>query len=477
MKGKGLLPSGLHSAKVGAVTWTEFLNIARIRAVEEAEAQSHVWDAEMRFKATSEAAGEVGRNPPRLLCARARVLLQGMKDDSVLDSLQAPGVPGWLPVSGWIAAFIVGWALAALGQEREINLLALPLIGILLWNATVVLFSLFEAVFASREVKVPRWVPGLWRKFSHRPSAEGKKELLSTTVVFFQKLTLPHALRRFGLRARAWLHLAAALLALGSVTGMYARGWSREYRAVWESTLLSDAGAVNFFNVLFAPASAVTGIHIPAEQLPAMRRGVDHPAPHPGEALPWIHLYAATLVLLVISPRLLLVLFELSRTRGVVEHALRGDEWNAYAGHVMSQVDGKGAPVCVLSHGLPLDELVRDRWRQWARSRWHDAGQVIFAVVPVARETEYINAWQPPASRVLLVFNMAATPENEVHRALVESVLAKQRELSLALDDMDLKKRWSGFGDGPARLKERAALWRRTMSGLPVMWLAPSASV
>ena len=71
----------------------------------------------------------------------------------------------------------------------------------------------------------------------------------------------------------------------------------------------------------------------------------------------------------VLSPRLLLVLFELSRTRGVVEHALRGDEWNAYAGHVMSQVDGKGAPVCVLSHGLPLDELVRDRWRQWARAR------------------------------------------------------------------------------------------------------------
>jgi hypothetical protein len=258
---------------------------------------------------------------------------------------------------------------------------------------------------------------------------------------------------------------------------MYARGWSKEYRAVWESTLLSDAGATKFFSLLFAPASQATGIRIPLEQMPEMRRGADHAAKQPGEALPWIHLYAATLLMMVVSPRLLLVLFELTRTRSVVDQALRGDEWNGYASHVMSQVDGSGAPVCVLSHGLPPDELVRDRWRQWVRARWHDAGRVSFEVIPVAKEAEFAEAWKPAAPRVLLVFNMASTPEMEVHRALVEALLTKQREISLALDDADLKKRWSGLTDGATRLQDRAGLWKRTMSGLPVMWLPPSASV
>lgn len=457
------------------MTWSDFLNISRIRAVEEAEAQGHVWDVERRFRATGEAAKEVGRNAPKLLVARAKLLLKDAKENTVLESLRAPGVPHWVPVVGWLAVFIFGWALAALGQEREINLLALPLIGLLLWNAAVVLFSLGEAVFAHSTVKVAPWVSALWKKFSRTPALEGEKQLSQNTIDYFHALTLPHALRRFGLRARAWLHLAAALLALGSISGMYARGWSREYQAVWESTVLTDHAAQKFFGLLFAPASAITGIPVPVDQLPEMRRGVEHSALRPGEALPWIHLYAVTLLELVILPRLLLVFFELSRTRGVVALALRGDDWHPYANHVMSQVDGAGAPVCVLSHGLSTDELVKDRWRQWARARWHDAGQVTFVTIPVAREVEWARAWQTTTPRLMMVFNLAATPENEVHRALVETLLSKQRELSLALDDTDLRKRWSGFADGAARLQERSALWRRTMSGLPVMWLSPSA--
>ena len=58
----------------------------------------------------------------------------------------------------------------------------------------------------------------------------------------FAELAWPLAWRRLQGQARAWLHIGAAAMALGSITALYARGWSREYRAVWESTLLHEEG-------------------------------------------------------------------------------------------------------------------------------------------------------------------------------------------------------------------------------------------
>jgi hypothetical protein len=77
----------------------------------------------------------------------------------------------------------------------------------------------------------------------------------------------------------------------------------------------------------------------------------------------------------------------------------------------------------------------------------------------------------------MLVFNMAATPEPEVQRALVNALVSKLRDagepgaqLLLALDDVDLRKRWAGFADLSARLSERAAAWSEVMDGSGAIW-------
>ena len=461
------------------MSWLAFLHIARVRAIEESDTEAVVWDGDARRTATQEA----GRGNPgtvTFLHKRAmRLLDHPGRAASLCSFLKVPRLPGWLAGLGWAAAFALGWWLAALGQESEINLLALPLVGILAWNAIVILLSLWPGPAEIKDkTEEEDWRETFLHRFEKKSiPMSSQDQLTSSTRERFQGLVRAASLHRFGFRFRAWLHIGAALLALGSVGGMYARGWAKEYRAVWESTLLDESGATQFFKTLFAPASAVTGQRVPLEEIPGMHRRVKEGAVKPGDALPWIHLYAATLGLFVLVPRLLLAVLDTSRAKRVPSRLLQRPDWQAYAQRLRSLVEGAGAPAQVLTHGLAHDPMALDRWRHLAYLQWRDVGQLTFDAVPLGGEAEFVNAWLPQSSRVMLVFNMAATPETEVQRELVDAVAKKLSErkdiagiLLLALDDNDLKKRWSGFGDLPARLSERVSAWNEAMSGSGALW-------
>jgi hypothetical protein len=458
------------------VTWPAFVQTARVRAVEETDPDGKVWDAELRRELTREA-GQAGSSGEAFLGRRADLLASRGGFAGIRPLLKIPSVPSWMAMLGWAAAAILGWFLAALGQESEINLLALPLILILLWNGVVVLWSLWPKS-RKKEEREDGWRETLLARLENRKAATAAGEAAEPPlVVRFRELTRETALQHLSCRFRAWLHIGAALLALGSIGGMYAHGWSKEYRAVWESTLLDEPGATKFFRALFAPASVVTRRAIPLEEVPGMRRHAGTPAPAPGDALPWIHLYAATLALFVMVPRALLILLELSRARSLPSRALRGSGWQAYVQRLRSLVEGAGAPALILTHGMAQDVAAQDRWRHWAYLHWRDLGRLEFEQVPVGREMDFVNAWVPAAKRVMVVFNMAATPEQEVQRSLVQSLGNKLRGVNggadpvlLVLDDADLRRRWNGFGDLPARLTERSSAWSAAMDGSGAIW-------
>jgi hypothetical protein len=458
------------------VTWPSFLQTARVRAVEEADAEGNVWDGEFRREVTREAA-QKAKDTDAFLDHRAALLARKGRYASIAAPLRFPSAPSWLVSLGWASAFAVGWWLAALGQESEINLLALPLILILAWNAVIVLWSLWPGAH-KQHAHDDDWRENLLKRLE-RPSAPAPQAdtLVPAATARFRELLRAPALQRLACRFRAWLHIGAALLALGSISAMYARGWSKEYRAVWESTLLDEASATKFFRAMFSPASLVTGQTIPLDQLPGMRRRPGEAAPNPGDALPWIHLYAATLGLFVLVPRVLLTLLELSRAKGVPGRALSAPDWQAYVHRLRSLAEGAGAPALVLTHGLSHDAAAQDRWRHWAYLHWRDVGHLAFESVPLGGESEFVNAFVPSGARVMLVFNMAATPEPEVQRGLVHSLANKLKEtqspgarLLLALDDVDLRKRWAGFGDLPAHLAERSAAWSDAMNESGAIW-------
>ena len=147
--GSGTVEPAPEPRQAPAVKWDDYLQLACVRAVEEADARDEIWDG-----AVLRAATVAHRGDP---VARARELLGKARASSLLSSLRAPELPGWMAALGAGVTLVFGWFLAALGQEREINLnlLALPLIGILLWNAGVLALSLFHGLRQTSSEKAP----------------------------------------------------------------------------------------------------------------------------------------------------------------------------------------------------------------------------------------------------------------------------------------------------------------------------------
>ncbi len=107
-------------------------------------------------------------------------------------------------------------------------------------------------------------------------------------------------------RAVRLLHACAGAVGVGLIAGLYLRGIALDYQAGWESTFLDAHQVRALVAAVYGPASALTGMVIPdAGHLAALR--VE--GGHGGEsAARWIHLLAATVALFVVLPRLLLAL-------------------------------------------------------------------------------------------------------------------------------------------------------------------------
>jgi hypothetical protein len=466
--------------------WNQWLRILRWRALEEGDADGALLSVERRAEATartragltSEAIGEGG------LSGREQAFLQKRADwlehevigwsGSLVRLMErlvvVSGRWSWA-FAGWIGAIIIGYAAAGLGQEAEFNLLALPLVAVLVWNAVVMAAALImELKPAPSQARTGAFAEWLQRRLEaagrEAPQRDGDVITGVTVDQRFRLLAAPLAAERLYRRMRAWFHVAAALLALGSAAGLYARGWSREYRAVWESTLLNEAQAESFFGGLFAPASAAFRLEVPLDKLPGMHRsgGV---AAAPAPALPWIHLYAGTLVLLVVAPRLALAGLTLMRGRMILQRRVRALGWRPYLVRLLRAVEGGHEKVTVLVHGAEPSPTHVEVWMRGVRERYGGMLEPELVHVPLGDEDEFAASWAPANPRVVIIFNLATTPEAEVQRRLVadvrRSLHARQQdaELLVLLDATSIGNRWP-----PEKMSSREQLWTEMLEGV-----------
>jgi hypothetical protein len=259
---------------------------------------------------------------------------------SILQLAKIPA-PWTLPVC--FAAFLLGLATNLLGPARQIHVIRNPIFILIAWNLLVFL-TLF-VLFLRRKIKtqqVTSIVPAANTVESLRISSRSNqskvpwvvKHLLPGVWHFFHRMifavreqrNLAQIMRRFShhwfsvagalvvSRWRRLLHLGSVFIATGAVAGMYFRGLFQGYRVVWDSTFIVEQESVaTFIRVLFAPSlwiSNLFGLGL------ANRISVDRLlTPGGDEADGWIHLFAISVLLAVVLPRLALAAWQSSRIR------------------------------------------------------------------------------------------------------------------------------------------------------------------
>lgn len=423
----------------------------RWRSVEEADASGAVFAGELRRAATKAALQE-----KNFLAARA-AYLDSHSPPGILamaETLRLPSIPDWPKWILFLCAAGLGYAVTELGDKGRINLLALPLVGILIWNLVVTATSLLGLLGPQQ---APSWLMAWFRR----------KDRGALKV--FQERALPLAGLRAAMSVKQWFHLASVVLALGSVVGLYAKGWSTEYRAVWESTLLDAEGAARFFALLFAPAAKVFSLAIPLAELPSMQAGPGRP-PVPGAAaLPWIHLYAGTLVLLVAVPRLVLVALTWLRGRSAQEFLWRCMGWADYEERLRRSVGGAGEHVWMILHGWRPQDERRDHWGTAVEEHLGGQVQIEHLRVKPGGEDDFVAEWSDPVGTLVLVFNAAATPEAEVHARLAADLRQRSTgsRLLALIDAWPLRQRRADEG-----VNARLELWREILSdSVDELWI------
>lgn len=465
--------------------WNDWQRVLKWRALEEGDADGILVGAERRRTATAHTRAGLASEEIKgdILDERSESFLHkrsewlereaiGWRGDliRVLEQLRVPqGRWAWA-IAGWIAVLIIGYGVTDLGQTSEFNLLALPLVGLLAWNAIVIILGLLcEILPANSKARSGGWLAEFLAHGVSRAGADARPEEKPADAAVrarFQTLAWPLAWRRLQMRLRMWLHVAAAMLAIGGATALYARGWSHEYRAVWESTLLDEGHARSFFETLFKPAAAVLRTPIPLDQLSGMHR-TGGKAAQPAPALQWIHLYAGTLLVLVIIPRLLLAGLGLLRCGGAISSSARILPWGNYLRGLLRAVEGGDERIQVLVHAIEPTAEHRDVWDRGVRERFGGMARAEYLRIPAGDEDEFAAAWQPDSANLMILFNLATTPEAEVQRRLVSDVRQRlltkhaEPELVVLLDGTSLAGRWS-----PEKVAGREQLWTRMVEGL-----------
>ncbi len=465
--------------------WNDWQRVLKWRALEEGDADGALVSMERLREATAHTRAGLGSEDIKgdslddrselFLDKRAEWLEReavGWRVEliRVLELLRVPqGRWSWA-FTGWMVAFIAGYWFTDLGQTSEFNLLALPLVGLLAWNAGVIILGLLcEVMPGSKANGRGGWLAELLAHGVSRfgiERVENENTLAVTVRKRFEELAWPLAWRRLQMRLRLWLHVAAALMAIGGATALYARGWSHEYRAVWESTLLGENGARAFFKTLFKPASAALRTPVPLDQLAGMHR-TGGKAEKAAPALPWIHLYAGTLLVLIVVPRLVLAGIGAARGGRAVSSRARSLSWGGHLRGLLRAVEGGDSPIQVLVHAIEPTAAHREIWDRGVRGRFGGMARAEYLRIPAGDEDEFAAAWQPVSAQLVMLFNMATTPEAEVQRRLVSDVrqrlLTKHAEpdLIVLLDGTSLTGRWT-----PEKIAGREQLWTRTVEGL-----------
>jgi hypothetical protein len=481
-------------------SWAVPLNRAReivaVQVLQEADADNHWVTVEERKSATLSAGGAEAHQPAGVvLPGRTERLLRDQRRAQLIADIHGEASVPWrwwaLLAGAVLIALTLGFLSNQLGRHSVINLLSIPMLGLLTWNAFIYASCVFFGLrqFFARISRGPansrpaEWQSRWWERAMLRWSgvpgflmAKVTNPLSATEVSLPEPLSerervLAKARPRFGqfwlkvlrVETTTWtnliFHLSAISLALGCIGGMYVRGLAYEYTAAWESTFLSAPSVERVLNLALGPAATLLGEKIPpsvgsvatASMLSASQ-SMEALNVHAQAALPpaqrekaarWIHFYAITGLGFIGLPRLFLAFLSWRQWRRLdqTSFALQRELSQWHLSYVR-EATGRATPVTVWSFSHTLTASRRAQLTDVLRQWWGQALEVQWpATVPYGEEDQALVAWDmaraassitaEAAQRVVLIMSFSATPESEVHGTLIK------RLSQLISDDVD----------------------------------------
>ena len=368
-----------------------------------------------------------------------------------------------------IAALIVGFLTNELGLPGKINILSFPLIGIVLWNFVIYLREIFGLFCSKKEGATNVGALGRWlvaNPFSEKQNADDKTSdepvEIRQSVALFRKNWFRALITVMTARVKSLLHCAAALLAAAAIGGMYVKGLANEYNAVWASTFFTAEMLLPFLKGVLGPASAVSGIALPnLDQLVAMKNS---PTNEGENAARWIHLYAVTMGIFVILPRLVLAFVWKGRSKLSEKIIPFRSYAPAFFDRLLAVSMGDALKIAVLPYAHNPSATMRQKIEK-------DAEDIIGGAVtlewlePIAFGEEEGFSFEGWPADLIVAFNFASTPENETHGALLKNIEQSVREsegtthLHLFLDAESFDRKADSFADFEQRKETRLAGW------------------
>jgi hypothetical protein len=389
----------------------------------------------------------------------------------------------WVLILLLLIAFASGVALSALDGSRRINVLAFPFIGLIAWN--LVTYIALTVGWIRRRTASGQSAKRSWR-WAQAAFRRRVAPLVATTARVHT--VLGHAITRYaerwvevagafiGQHARRWLHLAAAMIAVGLVAGLYLRGTVLRYEAGWESTFLEPAQVRTILGLLYGPAAAWSGVALPEtlEQVEALRWTSSGGG---GDAAPWIHLIAVTLVGIILIPRLLLAGLATMRLAwlgrpGNLPDGLRQTAASAFRGSALT----RGGGISVTPYAYEPSEAAIHGLERWLASIV--PGEVRLERRPALRYGEedmaaagFASGAHRTADLHVVLMNLAATPEPENHGTVIAAARdAAHRArppaaVRVVVDESPYAHRLAADASLAPRLEERRRLWRDFVDG------------
>jgi hypothetical protein len=403
----------------------------------------------------------VAASAERYVEKRAELLVGKLveRERRLAQSVRSLAWRPWIGVLLPLVALAFGAFFQQVGDRQHINVLAFPLLTIVLWN-----FAAYGVLAARTVLGFGRSAPlaGLRRAVVGH-ARRGGRRLTGTAgeafAAFMDEWTRAGAPL---LRARAArvLHLSAALLAAGAIAGLYVRGLVFEYRAGWESTFLAPPQVHALLSSLLGPAASALGQPFPGVEEFARMRWPDSTGEN---AARWIHWYALMVAALVVVPRLALAVWARWREQRLSRRfPIPLDE--PYFRRLLGGFSPERTQLRVVPYSYTLDESSLRGLRAATQALLGDHSDLAMrpsvAFGQEAAATAGLDLGDRAVGLTVALFSLASTPEHENHGAFLDTLRDAVRAPLLALVDEGPYKR--RLGDQPAardRLAERRHAW------------------